>query len=96
MWVKPTEVLFSNALWYTPLSYSLPRFLTNSFRMTECANPFFILQRRKGHGTKGIGSLLVGTLDSILDTRPAPYRILLQTGNSEVSYRTFSLLRILR
>lgn len=55
-------------------------------RVTECANSFFVLQRRKGHGTGGLSSLLVGTLDSIFDTRPPPYRILLQCDNSEISY----------
>ena len=45
-----------------------------------------MLQRRKGHETKGLSSLLVGTLDSILDTRPPPFRILHQTPQSEVSF----------
>lgn len=69
MWVKPQEVILTNALW-----------------VTERANPFFILQRRKGHGTKGLSSLLVGTLDTVFDTKPPPYRILHQTILSEVSY----------
>ena len=56
------------------------------FRATERANPYFVLQRRKGHGTKGLSSLLVGTLDSVFDTRPPPFRILHQTPSSEVSY----------
>ncbi|KAF9420846.1 hypothetical protein HW555_003032, partial [Spodoptera exigua] len=48
---------------------------------------YFVLQRRKGHGkSKGFSSLLVGTLDSVRDTKPAPYRILHQTPNSEVYY----------
>jgi hypothetical protein len=55
--------------------------------VTECANSFFVLQRRKGHGTRGLASLFVGTLDSIFDTRPPPYRILLQTDQSDISYR---------
>lgn len=56
------------------------------YRATERANPYFVLQRRKGHGTKGLSSLLVGTLDSVFDTRPPPFRILHQTPSSEVSY----------
>ncbi|KAH8038188.1 hypothetical protein HPB51_024719 [Rhipicephalus microplus] len=55
-------------------------------RVTELSNPFFTLQRRKGHGTKGLSSVLVGTLDSVFDSKPAPYRILHSTPLSEVSY----------
>ncbi|KAJ9591108.1 hypothetical protein L9F63_002329, partial [Diploptera punctata] len=55
--------------------------------MTEQANKFFVLQRRKGHGkSKGLSSILVGTLDSVFDTKPPPFRILHQTPTSEVYY----------
>ncbi|XP_034194602.1 TBC1 domain family member 8/9 isoform X2 [Osmia lignaria lignaria] len=68
MWVKPQEVLLANALW-----------------ITEQATVYFVLQRRKGHGkTKGFTSIIVGTLDSVLDTKPPPFRILHQTPSSEV------------
>uniref|UniRef100_A0A4W4F4H0 TBC1 domain family member 9B n=1 Tax=Electrophorus electricus TaxID=8005 RepID=A0A4W4F4H0_ELEEL len=70
MWITPEEVLLANALW-----------------VSERANPFFILQRRKGHGKGGgITGLLVGTLDVVLDSsaRVAPYRILHQTGDSQL------------
>uniref|UniRef100_A0A8C9WE25 TBC1 domain family member 9B n=1 Tax=Scleropages formosus TaxID=113540 RepID=A0A8C9WE25_SCLFO len=70
MWITPEEVLLANALW-----------------VSERANPFFILQRRKGHGRGGgFTGLLVGTLDVVLDSsaRVAPYRILHQTGDSQV------------
>ncbi|XP_062333172.1 TBC1 domain family member 9B isoform X1 [Osmerus eperlanus] len=70
MWISPEEVLLANALW-----------------VSERANPFFILQRRKGHGKGGgITGLLVGTLDVVLDSsaRVAPYRILHQTGESQL------------
>lgn len=69
VWVRPEEVLVTNALWDT-----------------ERADGYFILQKRKGHGSKGLSSILVGTIDSVLDSRPAPYRILYQTSNSDVSY----------
>ncbi|CAG9760077.1 unnamed protein product [Ceutorhynchus assimilis] len=68
MFVKPEEVLIANAFWET-----------------EETSLYFVLQHRKGHGlVKGFSSLLVGTIDSILDTKPPPYRILHQTPNSEV------------
>ncbi|XP_077527429.1 TBC1 domain family member 8/9 isoform X2 [Haemaphysalis longicornis] len=60
--------------------------LANALWVTERSNPFFVLQRRKGHGTKGLSSVLVGTLDSVFDSKPAPYRILHRTPLSEVSY----------
>ncbi|XP_066586469.1 TBC1 domain family member 9 isoform X2 [Prorops nasuta] len=76
MWIKPEEVLVANALW-----------------ITEEANVYFVLQRRKGHGkTKGLASILVGTLDSVLDTKPAPFRILHQTPSSEVYWAVASSL----
>lgn len=61
--------------------------LANALWFTERANPYFILQRRKGHGEGGGGGLaglLVGTLDVVLDSsaRVAPYRILYQTPDS--------------
>ncbi|XP_078682548.1 TBC1 domain family member 9-like isoform X1 [Branchiostoma floridae x Branchiostoma belcheri] len=58
--------------------------LANALWVTERANPFFLLQRRKGHGGGGLTGLLVGTLDTVLDNNTAPYRILHQTPTSEV------------
>ncbi|XP_023947050.1 TBC1 domain family member 9 [Bicyclus anynana] len=70
MWVKPQEVFLKTPLWDT-----------------DETTLYFVLQRRKGHGkSKGLSSLLVGTLDSVRDTKPAPYRILHQTPNSEIYY----------
>ena len=50
----------------------------------ERANPHFMLQRRKGRGTKGLSSILVGTWDAVMDTKPPNYRILHQAEGSEV------------
>ena len=58
-------------------------------RVTERANPYFVLQRRKGRGGGGIAGLLVGTLDTVLDSRTPPYRILHQHPESDVSYRKY-------
>ncbi|XP_029439110.1 TBC1 domain family member 9B isoform X2 [Rhinatrema bivittatum] len=61
--------------------------LANALWVTERANPFFLLQRRRGHGKGGgLSGLLVGTLDVVLDSsaRVAPYRILHQTQDSQV------------
>ncbi|XP_040296783.1 TBC1 domain family member 9B isoform X2 [Bufo bufo] len=71
MWLNPEEVLL----------------LANALWVTERANPFFILQRRRGHGKGGgLTGLLVGTLDVVLDSsaRVAPYRILHQTQESQI------------
>ena len=49
-------------------------------RVNEKANSFFCLQKRRGHGDgRGLAAMVIGTLDNIRDTRPPPYRILLQT-----------------
>ncbi|XP_033751283.1 TBC1 domain family member 9-like [Pecten maximus] len=60
--------------------------LANALWVTERANPFFILQRRKGYGGGGLTGLLVGTLDTVLDSKTPPYRILHQPHGSDVSY----------
>nr|CAB3266843.1 TBC1 domain family member 9 [Phallusia mammillata] len=63
--------------------------LANALWVTERANLYFILQRRKGHGDKGLSSILVNTLDTVLDssTKVSPYRILHQTPTSEISFQ---------
>ncbi|XP_015266570.1 PREDICTED: TBC1 domain family member 9B isoform X2 [Gekko japonicus] len=63
--------------------------LANALWVTERANPFFLLQRRRGHGKGGgLTGLLVGTLDVVLDSsaRVAPYRILHQTLDSQICW----------
>ncbi|XP_061090909.1 TBC1 domain family member 9B isoform X1 [Conger conger] len=70
-------------MWITPEEV----LLANALWVSERANPFFTLQRRKGHGKGGgITGLLVGTLDVVLDSsaRVAPYRILHQAGDSQI------------
>ncbi|CAG5123663.1 unnamed protein product, partial [Candidula unifasciata] len=61
--------------------------LANALWVTEHANRFFILQRRKGlGGGGGLAGLLVGTLDTVLDNKTRLYRILHQTEGSDLSY----------
>lgn len=70
MWVKPQEIFIKTGLWDN-----------------DETTLYFVLQRRKGHGkSKGLSSILVGTLDSVLDKKPPPYRILHQTPKSEIYY----------
>ncbi|ESO97799.1 hypothetical protein LOTGIDRAFT_152898 [Lottia gigantea] len=60
--------------------------LANALWVNERANPYFVLQKRKGYGGGGLAGLLVGTIDTVLDNKTPPYRILLQTIGSELSY----------
>uniref|UniRef100_A0A663E3K0 TBC1 domain family member 9 n=1 Tax=Aquila chrysaetos chrysaetos TaxID=223781 RepID=A0A663E3K0_AQUCH len=78
---NPTGSASGGAMWVNPEEV----LLANALWVTERANPYFILQRRKGHGGDG-GGLLVGTLDVVLDSsaRVAPYRILYQAPDSLV------------
>ncbi|XP_068602620.1 TBC1 domain family member 8 [Brachionichthys hirsutus] len=75
MWLNPEEVLLKNAL---------------KLWVTERSNDFFLLQRRRGHGepTGRITGLLVGALDTVLDSnaRVTPFRILLQIPGSQMSW----------
>ncbi|XP_072253584.1 TBC1 domain family member 8 isoform X2 [Leuresthes tenuis] len=75
MWLNPEEVLLKNAL---------------KLWVTERSNDFFLLQRRRGHGeaTSRITGLLVGALDTVLDSsaRVTPFRILLQVPGSQISW----------
>ncbi|XP_061923385.1 TBC1 domain family member 8 [Entelurus aequoreus] len=75
MWLNPEEVLVKNAL---------------KLWITERSNAFFLLQRRRGRGehTGKISGLLVGALDTVLDSnaRVTPFRILLQVPGSPISW----------
>ncbi|XP_059198701.1 TBC1 domain family member 8 [Centropristis striata] len=75
MWLNPEEVLLKNAL---------------KLWVTVRSNDFFLLQRRRGHGepTGRITGLLVGALDTVLDSnaRVTPFRIILQVPGSQVSW----------
>uniref|UniRef100_A0A8C9YH37 TBC1 domain family member 8B n=1 Tax=Sander lucioperca TaxID=283035 RepID=A0A8C9YH37_SANLU len=65
MWLNPEEVLLKNAL---------------KLWVTVRSNDFFLLQRRRGHGepTGRITGLLVGALDTVLDSnaRVTPFHTL--------------------
>uniref|UniRef100_A0A8C5BLB7 TBC1 domain family member 8B n=1 Tax=Gadus morhua TaxID=8049 RepID=A0A8C5BLB7_GADMO len=73
MWLKPEEILLKNAfkLW-----------------VTENDNDYFVLQRRRGYGegAGGLTGLLVGTLDTVMDStsKVAPFRILHLTPDSQI------------
>ncbi|XP_060652337.1 TBC1 domain family member 9 isoform X1 [Drosophila nasuta] len=70
MWIQPKDLLLPSPFW-----------------IAEMYSKYFVLQKRRGHGeSRGFGSMLVGTFDSVMSTKPAPYRILHQTPSSEVSY----------
>ncbi len=62
MWVKPSEVLLSGALWTNIRS--------NKY--------FVMQERRGHGSNTSFFSKLVGTLDNVLDTKAQPFRILLQ------------------
>ncbi|KFM80368.1 TBC1 domain family member 8B, partial [Stegodyphus mimosarum] len=66
-------------MWVKPEEVGLSRPLW----VCERANPYFILQRRKGYGTKGLSSLFVGTFDTVFDTKPLPFRILLHYSSNK-------------
>ncbi|KAH8360288.1 hypothetical protein KR200_000539 [Drosophila serrata] len=60
---------------------------TSLHRIAEMHSRYFVLQKRRSHGeSRGFGSILVGTYDSMMNSKPPPYRILHQTPSSEVSY----------
>lgn len=66
-------------------------------RDTEGANTYFLLQQRKGSGnasSRGLAGLLIGTLDSVFDTKPPPFRILHQTPSSELYYSGYMSLSV--
>ncbi|XP_077435951.1 TBC1 domain family member 8 [Vanacampus margaritifer] len=75
MWLNPEEVALKNAL---------------KLWITERSNDFFLLQRRRGRGEPAgrISGLLVGALDTVLDSnaRVTPFRILLQIPGSQISW----------
>lgn len=74
-------------LLFTPLFFSYLNFIFRVNEVTDKQSIFFTLQRRRGHGeSKGLSALLVGTFDSVFDTKPAPFRILHQTPSAPQYY----------
>lgn len=75
MWITPEEVALKNAL---------------KLWVTDRSNDYFLLQHRRRHGDTGgkITGLLVGALDTVLDSnaRAAPFRIVLRVPGSQVSW----------
>uniref|UniRef100_A0A8C9VNH7 TBC1 domain family member 9 n=1 Tax=Scleropages formosus TaxID=113540 RepID=A0A8C9VNH7_SCLFO len=69
-------------MWLNPAEVRLPCALW----ATERANPYFVLQKRRGPRDRdgGLAGLLIGTLDAVLASgaRVAPYRILYQSPDS--------------
>eukprot|EP00035_Acanthoeca_spectabilis_P023235 m.448424 g.448424 ORF g.448424 m.448424 type:complete len:1178 (-) comp19658_c0_seq1:29-3562(-) len=76
-WAQPTEILLANTLW-----------------TTKNKMPHFIMQERRGNRARsgsagriaGFFSKVIGTIDSVASTKQMPFRILLQTPESEVSW----------
>ena len=69
-------------MWIKPQQSGLSKALWS----TEQTNPYFILQVRKSE-TGGITSKVLGTLDSVFESKPYLYRILLDIDNpNELSY----------
>eukprot|EP00041_Stephanoeca_diplocostata_P038942 m.1569281 g.1569281 ORF g.1569281 m.1569281 type:complete len:534 (+) comp25299_c0_seq8:204-1805(+) len=71
-WSKPSEILLANTLWFTIKKMD-----------------FFSMQERRGNrrsSRMGFFSKIIGTIDSVLDTKQMPFRILLHTPGAEVSW----------
>ncbi|CAD7082621.1 unnamed protein product [Hermetia illucens] len=69
MWIQPKELLLPMAFW-----------------VNEITSKYFVLQRRLGHDqSRGFSSLLVGTIDSVANRKPPPFRIL-HTPSAEIYY----------
>ncbi|XP_071450635.1 TBC1 domain family member 9B [Hetaerina americana] len=81
MWVKPKEILIKGYLWIDDVCS--PHFILQRRRGNEQPSSFEGNEKDKGHIGTG-SSLLIGTFDSIFDTKPFPYRILYHPPQSEV------------
>ncbi|CAF1498533.1 unnamed protein product [Rotaria sordida] len=70
MWVKPLQIQISG------------------FWSTDRANSYFILQRRRGldEQRRGLTTLLVATIDTVLDNKINRYRILYKRPDAEIYF----------
>lgn len=53
---------------------------------TDVTSDYFVIQRRRGHGSSSWSTLVVGTFDSLFESKPAPYRILHHTPDAAAYY----------
>ncbi|XP_075253788.1 TBC1 domain family member 9B-like [Convolutriloba macropyga] len=67
-------------MWVAPEEILLPGAFWDYLR----SNEFFYLQQSRGNSKRGISGMLFGTMDTVLDPKSAPFRIILHTPDSDV------------
>lgn len=71
LWTMIDRILWLWWLKMSPIWYCHWYLVKSSFaiRVNERSNAFFTLQRRRGHGSSGLASLFIGTIDNVLDSK---------------------------